>query len=376
MDSEEQQKDVFTQWSEFQRNFFGQWADSYIKMYQPWMDAVKLWQGMGTPYAPLDLFSRWSKMLSETVGKSAEQAEEGLGPTVFYRILRASNVFVVLNEFWLEVLRDLPELYQVKEDAVKSREVFERWAQRYNKVFEQLMGSPVSATTQEIMTSWLNTVQTQQAAMGLMWTPWLQAVPQWQEQAEKFMKGDWAALTEARSLWREVYDETLGRVFIMPAFGLTKEQTERLRRTYDAFVRYWSSIPVFYQFFYKTGMEALREVFDKVQSLKFDEMKPETLREIYQIWWTTNENAYFELFKTPEFGNAMGEVLNYGLRLKKRLDELTAEWCKAMSIPSYREFDEVAMAVHELRRKVRRQQKTIEELQQKLEQTTPKRRRK
>jgi class III poly(R)-hydroxyalkanoic acid synthase PhaE subunit len=176
-------------------------------------------------------------------------------------------------------------------------------------------------------------------------------------------------LAEGRSLWREVYDETLGRVFRMPAFGLTKEQTERLKRTYDAFVRYWYSLPNFYQFFYDTGMEALKEVFDRVQSLKFEEMTPETVREIYKIWWVSNENAFFELFKKPEFGTTMAEVLNYGLKLKQRLDELTAEWCEALSIPSNRELDEVIKVVQDLRRKVRAQQKTIEELQRKLERT-------
>ena len=114
-------------------------------------------------------------------------------------------------------------------------------------------------------------------------------------------------------------------------------------------------------------MEALKKVFDKVQNLKFDEMTPETLREIYKIWWTTNEDAFFELFKRHDFNHAMAEVLNYGLRLKKRLDGFTAEWCKVLSIPSNTEFDEVAMSIQELRRRVRMQQKAIEELQQKLE---------
>ena len=363
---QEREKDFFSQWFEFQRSFLSQWAGSFGKTPQPWTDGLGFWQGAMTPYA--DLFSAWSKMIQETIGKTAGQAEEGLGRTVLYRTLGASNVFTVLNEFWLEALGSLPELYQAKGDAVKSREIFERWVQRYNKVFEQIVGSPVSGSAQEVMTSWLNTVQMHQAAMGLVWNPWMQAMPQWREQAERIMKGDWTALTEARSLWREVYDDTLGRVLAAPAFGLTKEQTERLRRTYDAFVRFWSSLPVFHQLFYRTGMEALKEVFDKVQDLKTHEIGPETLREAYLIWWTSNENAFFELFKSPDFGNAMAEVLNQGLMLKKRLDELTAEWCKALSIPSNRDFDEVAMAVQELRRRVRQQQKTIEELQRKLDQ--------
>jgi class III poly(R)-hydroxyalkanoic acid synthase PhaE subunit len=266
----------------------------------------------------------------------------------------------------MAVLQDLPELYKVKGDAVKSREIYDSWVKRYKKVFEQLIGAPVSDTAEEIMTAWFNTVQMNQAAMGLMWNPWIQAMPQLKEYSEKLMKGDWSALSEGRSLWREVYDETLGRVFRMPAFGLTKEHTEKVRRTYDAFIQFLSSLPYFYQYFYNTGMTALKEAFAKIQNLKYEEATPEAMREIYKIWLTTNENAFFELFKSPEFSNAMGEVLNYGLRLKKRLDELSAEWCEAMSIPSNREFDAMAKAIQDLRRKARAQQKAIEALQQKL----------
>ena len=363
----QEQTDYFSQWGDFQKNFYGQWAQSYGKMYQPWMDAMKSWQGMQMPSTAPDLFTKWSEMIQATIGKAAEQTEGGLGPDVLFRTLRSSNVFIIFNEFWMEVLKDLPELFQAKGDDVKSREIFESWTNRYKKVFEQLMGSPVSDTAQEMMTSWLNIIQTRQGAMGMMWNPWSQAIPQWREQAEKLMKGDWTALSEGRSLYREVYDETLGRVFKMPAFGLTKDQTEKLRKTYDAFVQYWYSLPNFHQFFYTTGMEALKEVFDKVQNMKLEDMKPETMREIYRIWWTTNEDVFFELFKKPEFSNAMVEVLNHGLRLKKRLDGLTAEWCESVSIPTNQDFDRVAEAMQELRRKIRLQQKAIEELQQKLE---------
>ena len=369
MAKEERQNDYFSWLGDFQKNFYGQWAETYSKMYQSWMDGIKLWMGGKPPASGFDLFSKWTEMIQETLGKTAEKADSGLGQDVFFRMMRASNVFIIFNEFWMETLKDLPELFKTRMDDVKSREIFERWVTRYKKVFEQLIGSPVSDTAEEMMTSWLNSIQMQQSALGLLWNPWANAMPQWQEQAERFMKGDWSALSKSRSLWREVYDETLGQVFRMPAFGLTKEQTEKLRKTYDAFIKFWYSLPDFYQFFYNTGMEALKEVFDKIKNLKPDEMKPETMHEIYTIWWTTNEDAFFELFKRPDFSNTMVEVLNYGLSLKKRLDELTADWCEANSIPSNRDFDRVAEAIYELRRKVRMQQKSVSKLQQQLEKT-------
>ena len=359
--------DFFSQWTAFQKNFFTQWTEAYGKLYQPWMDPTRYWQGMKPPFSGPDIFSRWTEMMQDTIGKAADHAGGGLGSTVLFRMMRAGNMFVVLNEFWMEIMKDLPELYSVKGDDTKSREIFDRWAAAYKKVFEQLIGSPVSETVDEMMKSWLNIVQMHQATLGLWWDPWMKAAPQWKEQAEKLMKGDWSALAEGRSLWREVYDETLGCVFRMPAFGLTKEHTEKVRKAYDAFSQFYMALPHFYQYFFKTGMAALRELFNKIQSLKYDEFTPDTVREIYKMWVTINEDAFFDLFKKPDFSNAMGEVLNLGLRLKKRLDELTADWCEAMSIPSNREFDAMAKAVQELRRKVRSQQITIEALQQQLD---------
>ena len=366
MTASQKGSDFFSQWADFQKNFFAHWTDAYGKIYQPWTDSMKYWQAMQPPFTGPDIFSKWTQMMSETIGKAAEQAEGGLGPSVLFRMLRAGNVFVVLNEFWLEILKDLPALYQLKGDDAQSREIFNRWTAAYKKVFEQLFGVPISGSAEEIMNSWLNIVQMHQTTLGMWWNPWIQAAPQFQKQAEKFMQGDWSALTAGRSLWREVYDETLGRVFRMPAFGLTKEQTEKFRRAYDAFIQFWMAQPQFYQLFYDTAMAALREMFDKIRSLKHDEFSPETAHEIYKLWIVTNENAFFELFKRPDFSSAMGEVLNLGLRLKKRLDELSADWCEAMSIPSNRDFDAVTKAVQELRRTVRRQQKTIEALQQQI----------
>jgi class III poly(R)-hydroxyalkanoic acid synthase PhaE subunit len=184
---------------------------------------------------------------------------------------------------------------------------------------------------------------------------------------EKLLRGDWSKPQEGRSLWQELYEETLGKAFRMPALGLSREQAERVRRAFDAYFQFWNAVPGFYRFFYKTGTEALKEFFDRLSTFKAEEMTPERLREVYRLWWTTNENALFDLFKRPEFGNAMSEMLSYGMRLKKRLDELTGDWCKSLSIPSREDFDELAKAVHELRRKVRQQQKLIDALLKKTD---------
>ena len=75
MEKQEQEKDFFSQWGEFQKRFYSQWAESYSKMYQPCMDAMKLWQDKKTPFTAPEFFSKWSEMIQETIGKAAKQAE-------------------------------------------------------------------------------------------------------------------------------------------------------------------------------------------------------------------------------------------------------------------------------------------------------------
>jgi hypothetical protein len=180
---------------------------------------------------------------------------------VMFRILRSQRVRAV-QPIRLEILKDLPKLNQAKSDEAASRQIYDRWVELYKKVFEQIIGSPVSRTTEDIMASWVNTLQMGQSAFGLMWGPWTKAVPQWQEQLARFLKGDWSSLQEGRSLWREVYDETLGKVFRMPAFGLTREHTEHLRRTWDAYLQFWNAVPGF-TVFLQDRHGRLKEFFDR-----------------------------------------------------------------------------------------------------------------
>ena len=142
MTASQNETDFYSQWQAFQKNFFTQWADTYGKLYQPWMDPMKYWQGMKPPFSGPDIFSKWSEMMQDTIGKAAGQAAGGIGPTVLFRMMRAGNMFVVLNEFWMEILKDMPQLLSAKGDEAKSREIFDRWAAAYNKVFKQLLGSP------------------------------------------------------------------------------------------------------------------------------------------------------------------------------------------------------------------------------------------
>ncbi len=307
----------------------------------------------------------WSTIILYLLGGNGANGGNGEGASaIANRMIQASKVFVQLNEFWSDAIKDLPELYQVGADSEKKQEIFESWIDRYKDVLKNRPDLlPLAGQTGEIFTAWAHILQLNHKTNEPVWNAWMEAMPQWQDQSAKLAKGDLKAIEEGFRLWQEVYDETLGRVFEMPGLGLPKQHTEKMARTYAEFTQFAAALPYFYQYLISTEIAALQEVFDEIQEQEINEATPESLKKVYNIWLTTSEKAFHTLFKRPDFCHTVGEVLNCMFRLKKQLNELTACWCEAMSIPSNRDHDNMAMAIQDLRRKVHAQQKTISALE-------------
>jgi outer membrane murein-binding lipoprotein Lpp len=271
---------------------------------------------------------------------------ENLGAVVWNRVLRSSRVYMRFADFWIEFLRDVPGL----RDHRNPRAVFGRWAKLYSGLFEQVVGSPpppAPAPTRPLSN-----------LLG----PWVDAATAW--------SGGWPALSTtagtggpgrsgAGGLWGEVLNETLG--MLVPGAG-ERSGRANVARTGEAYLRLNRALTPLYGLFYSAGVEALREFLAQVGEAGIEALAARPLRDVYRMWWTANENAFLRMFALPDFGAAMNEVLAGSLDLKQRTDDMAAGWCRQASLPTRADFDELAAAVQELRRTVRRQAHEIESL--------------
>ncbi|MBT8339123.1 MAG: hypothetical protein HKP58_04395 [Desulfatitalea sp.] len=321
----------------------------------------------GKPFPSKEFLSKWRAMIESLIEKNEDLQKSGADASVVERMIGANGVFVLLNDFWHETLKEMPKLQRPEADPEKPQDIFEGWLARYNGLVEQYTDQSFSGELEQILSPWMNIVQVGQTSAGTMFNPWLESFSEWGQVSQKLSQGDLSALDQGYNLWLSSYNETLGRAFNMPAFGLTKQHAERFRRVQDEFARFTTSLPYFHHYIHQTGQAALKEVMEKVQAMKIDRPTPENIRQIYKVWLMTNEKAFFQLFQRPDFCHTTGELVHHCLRLKQQIDELTSTWCSAMSIPTNQDQDQMAMAIQLLRRKVRQQNKAIEALQQKVE---------
>lgn len=280
------------------------------------------------------------------VDMPTDGGNENLGAVVWNRVLRSSRVYMRFGDFWIEFLRDLPGLQQHPKPAA----VFGRWAKLYSGLFEQVVGSPPRP----------------KPASAHPWQPWVDAAKAW--------SAVWPGLSAApgtaggggsgtAGLWGEVLNETLGK--LMPG-APERSGGAYAERTREATLRFHRALTPLYELFYSAGVEALREFLTQVGEAGIEAVAARPLRDVYRMWWTANENAFVRLFALPDFGNAMNEVVTRSLDLKKHTEDSAAAWCRQASLPTRSDFDELAAALHDLRRTVRRQEDEIQSLQAEL----------
>ena len=352
-------KDMTSLWLDWQRDFWENWMAAMTK-------GMQSMTSLGTGYAPLDMFSQWHQNWLKSVMEPflSKEARDGLGATVFNRVLNATNVYYDLMGLWGKSMMLLAQVSPggtLSTDKVK--EIYDQWIKDY----QTLMGSLWSASPSSEVGE---TAKAYQSATGVSadyaWRfmePVMKELERLPEILTKIAKGEAGATVELAGLLRKNYDLTWGRLLRAPALGYYRGFTEHLSKTIDAYVRFNATLAEYYVPFYHTGLRAAEKVFQRLMEFQGKEMTPETLHEFYRIWWTINEDVYHELFQSEAFTKLLGEALRQGLLYKKQFDDLTDEVIGFTNLPTKREMDEVYRSIYELRKEVRWQRRAIKELE-------------
>jgi predicted nucleic acid-binding Zn-ribbon protein len=105
------------------------------------------------------------------------------------------------------------------------------------------------------------------------------------------------------------------------------------------------------------------------QRMGEDANQPKTFREFYQYWWTKNEDAYQNLFKTEEFSKLLGQVSEASFEFKKSFDQFLEQQLKLLPIPTKTDLDSLYKTVYELKKQVRAMAKKLSDLENKISST-------
>lgn len=354
--------DMASRWSDWQRDLWEKWVTTTI-------NETEAAQSLGQGNTVLDMLTAWQQTWSKAFLEPflGKEPLEGLGATVYKRLLDASTVYNNLLTFWARSTMLLAQLTPGTVPTTEElKEIYDQWVKEYQSVMGSLWGAYPSTDAKKTAKAYQGATAASAESGWRLMEPLLKNLEQLPEILAKITRGDAGASIELTGLLRKNYELTLGKALRAPFMGYAREFVERVNQTLDAYVHYNVALAQYFAPFYQSGMHAAEKVFQRLSEFKDKEITPETFREFYRIWWTINEDVYYQMFGSEEFTKLLGEVLRQGLLFKKQLDDLSDQIVQFTNLPTKQDMDEIYKTIYDLRKEVRWQRRAIRDLEQRL----------
>ena len=358
----ENTKNITSQWLDWQRAFWNDWMSTASK-------GVEGPKSTGPNNIPLgvynDMYQSWLKSVVNPIFENENYG--GLGAGVFNSLTNASTTYISILEF---LGRSMPLLGQIPTGttltADKIREIYNQWNEEYQSVMTSLWGAFIPVGLKETAEVYQNKTGNINEYIWQFWEVVQKNIELLPDLLTRINKGEIGAGVELTGLLRKNYEATLGKQLRAPSLGYYREFNDKMNRVIDAYIQYNTVLSEYFLPFYQTGQHASEELFKRITEYQGKEVTAETLQEFYRTWWTVNEEAYYQMFQSEEFTKLLGDMLHQGLLLRKYFDELTDEVIKFTNLPTKKDMDDVYRAIYELKKEIRKQKKTIHQLEQQV----------
>jgi len=241
------------------------------------------------------------------------------------------------------------------------KKVSEKWIEEYQEVMKSLWGPAPSEDRKQIIDSWGAMLKGQVDSFFKFVSPVFENLDKFPEKFSAAAKGDQQGILDLYAILRNDYEQTIGKLFKMPAMGYFKEFQERVYHIIDSYIEFQAVLEEYYSLFYETGMASMQKVMARMSEFKEEDWSnPEGMKKFYRMWLQMNEDAFHDLFLTPSFINLLREVLTRGLQFRKWTEELYDKIIEATPLPSKSDMDEVYKALYDLKKEVRGLKKELD----------------
>ncbi len=344
----EKVKELFDAWLKSQEEFVGNWRETVNKLPQTFWGMEMFKRGASNPMGDgfFNLYTSWvnemTRALSNMRGLNTDIIKDTLS-----KVSGSSNVYMKFYDIWLPISKAIQErvsdagLYKELVDPVKYKEVMD-------KVFGFRPEAATEITDQASKISEAFGVSVKEFVV-----PWTEAIQKNIKMTPEFMEGRPETFLNVFHNLFMAFDNTIGKVFHIPAVGKDREKVELIMRGFDDLAVFLARNTAFQYKIYVTGIEAMEKVLETVaQKIKNGE-EIKTFEEFFDLWIDVNEREFFEVFRTEEFSRMQGELLDSSLNVRRHFQKLMELYLFDFPVALRSEMDDLYRTVYDLKKKVR-----------------------
>jgi hypothetical protein len=358
--------DLMGKWPALQRDMFKQWMDAWSKAEPLGKAGGGPGPSSGAESAAWTIYRQWMEYLKELVGRFPA-AEGGSGPETFSRMLSGADTYARLYAWWTDFFREAQERMGAGElDSRLFDELYHKWSQGYEEMVKGIFAAAMPESLQwvaELLSGDVYRLYIDEAVH--FWSPWIDfAISQGKKAARGEQPGI-EGISEAYEEWRRAYEESFGRLIRMPAMGYYREAAEKFGKAMDDLVEFNLVLADFYAALGEAGRQGMEKLQGKLAgALQGGDGGPSSFRELYRMWWQTNEEVYIELFRTEEFSRLLGHLVERGMNFRESYQGFLEEATKELPFPNRSEMDHLYKTVYELRKEVRSLKREVAALEE------------
>jgi len=339
--------------------FFDAWLKSQRKFLENWIEATKNLQQTfftlggtkgGTTDTARDVFSLYHSWI-RTVGKSFDEIMKSyplsIGKDTFSKIFSGADAYMKLYEFWTPILKAFeersfaPESYKDLLDPSK-----------YKDVIDKVFGFSSPDTITEFYGQASKIIETWGSSAQQFVKPWAEAIQKNTEAFPDIVSGKTeASLNMFHNLY-SAFENTFGKVFKMPPIGKDREKIELMMKSLDKYSVYMAKNTEFQHSIYVAGEKAMEKVLNAISQKIKEGAEIKSYDEFFKLWTDTNEEEYFELFKSEEFSKLQGQLLDAALDTRRHFQKITEMFLEDFPVPVRSEMDDVYKTIYDLKKKV------------------------
>jgi hypothetical protein len=359
-------------WEDMWRTWQSMQADMYKNWMGAWFRTMTGEKGGGeeTPDKAwsdaLGFYRQWLDYLQEMMGRFG-MPTEGVGPDTFMKMFQTADVYSQLYAMWMKMYENYRKVVGEggEYDFRAMSEMLESWAEEYREIVQKVFVPALPAQLQWIAELYSGDIPLMAGGLLMhLGAPWYDYFRRMTERGLSLERPSPEAGVEAYEGWRQAYEESYGRLLRAPVMGYYREAAEKLSHTMDSLNEFNIILAEFYASLQSAGVKGFEKLQERMAYMQAEGGKePVSFRELYRLWWQTNEDIYIELFRTEEFSKLLGQLVDKGMQFRADFQAYIEEATKELPFPNRSEMDHLYKTVDRLKREVRSLKKEMGKLE-------------
>lgn len=163
--------------------------------------------------------------------------------------------------------------------------------------------------------------------------------------------------------WTAFYEKEIQPLFKVPQVGLTRVYQERANTALDKFNQRQVAVAEFLHLLNLPVEKSIKAMQEKIEEQAKDGKLSENFKDYYNMWIKILEGHYMILYKSPEYLQSLGRILNAVDEYKAARDNVLVDVLQFLPIPTNKEMDELYKEFHVLKKTVKEMAKKVKKLE-------------